>query len=147
MQHAQQLAVWSAVIGAFIAAITALLLYVLRDIVLEGRRQTRRRKQELVEARLREIYSPLWVRLGGEDGALTNILGDSEIRTRIGANFHLLSPEMKSLFEKLLLLGQLTGQGLSYNSTDGNKLISLQPEFVKTLRNDLQKLQKEFETG
>ncbi|HLI34053.1 MAG TPA: hypothetical protein VKW70_03335 [Terriglobia bacterium] len=145
MQQLQQLAVWSAVIGAVIAAITTFLMYFLRDIILEGKRQKRRRKRELVEARLREIYSPLWVRLGGADGALTNILGDREMRTRIGANFHLLSLEMKTLLEEMLLLGKVTDNGLAYNVSDGEMLIKLQPEFVRALKNDLQKLQKEFE--
>ena len=147
MQDLQRFAIWSAVIGAFIASLTALLMYLLRDIILEGKRQRRRRKRELVEARLREIYSPLWVSLGGADGALTNILGNPEVRTRVGANFHLLSPAMRALFEKLLLLGKMTDDGLRYNTTDGEKLIQLQPEFVRTLGNDLEGLQKEFESS
>lgn len=147
IQGFQQLAAWAAVIGALIASITALLLYVFRDILLEGLRQGRRRKRELVEAKLREIYSPMWVRLGGEEGALTNILGDKQMRTRIGANFHLLSPEMKVLFEKLLLLGKVRDDGLYYGTTDGQVLIDLQPIFVTTLKNDLKKLQDEFDNA
>jgi hypothetical protein len=147
MQQFQGLTSWAAVIGAFIASITALLLYVCRDILLEERRQQRRRKRELVEAKLREIYSPLWVRLGGEEGALPNILGHQQMRDRIGANFHLLSPEMKALFEKLLLIGHVTDDGLRYVVSEGHQLIEIQPAFVKTLKHDLQTLQKEFESS
>lgn len=145
IQQFQQLAVWAAVIGALIASLTALLLYVLRDILLEGRREHRRRKRELVEAKLREIYSPLWVKLGGENGALPNILGDKQMRIRIGANFHLLSPELKSLFGKLLLEGKVGDNGLTYNVSEGRILIELQPVFVKALKCDLQRLQADFE--
>lgn len=144
-QSFHELAIWAAVIGALIASLSALLLYVLRDILLEGRRDRRRRKRELVGAKLREIYSPLWVTLGGEDGALPNILGDKQMRVRVAANFHLLSPELQRLFEKILLIGTLSDNGLTFYPSDGKMLLDLQPVFVKALKCDLQKLQGDFE--
>jgi hypothetical protein len=131
-------------IAASIGASVSLALWILRDVLLEGRKERRRRRRELVERKLTEIYSPLWVAFGGRDGSLPNILNHREIRTQIGAHFHLLSPELQDILGRVLLLGRFQDGTLSYTVTDGERLIEANPPFVAALEADLKRLQEEF---
>ncbi len=134
----------ASLIAAFVGAFAALLVVIVRDVLIEGRKERHRRKRELVGRKLTEIYSPLWVAFGGKDGQLGNILIDKEFRTRIGAHFHLLSPELQDILGRSLLIGRRKGDRLEMNTHDMQRVLELTPAFVRILQADLEQLQREF---
>ena len=134
----------ASVVAAFVGASAALLVVLVRDILIERHKERRKRKQELVDRKLAEIYSPLWVALGGTEGHLGNVLDDEELRARIGGNFHLLSPELQDILGRSLLIGSFKAGKLQMNHLDMQRVLELTPSFVQVLKTDLEKLQGEF---
>ena len=131
-------------VAALVGAIAAIVVMILRDVIIEDRREQRRRRWALIEKRLSEIYSPLWVTFGGEDGTLNNVLGNEGMRTRIGAHFHLLSAELQDVMARSLMIGRFEAGNFMVGISDMERLIELTPSFKATLLRDIAKLQKEL---
>jgi hypothetical protein len=139
-----------ALITAVISSAVAILVVVFRDVILDHRKETRRLRRELIDKKLTEIYSPLWVATAS--GVSPNFLDDETIRTRIEANFHLLSPEMQAIIHKILAvnpnnLGWVPvyfERGDDATVTIIKEADSLLLDLIDILREDMKELQQEY---
>jgi hypothetical protein len=135
----------ASLIAAIVGAVSALVVVVVRDLIIERHKEYRERKRALVEKKLTEIYSPLWIAFGGDDGQLGNVLGDKKMRDQISARFHLLSPELQDLLSRSLLVGRFEKGEFSVTTSQMDRLLQTSPAFKQALKKDLERLQKEFE--
>lgn len=130
--------------ASLVGAIAALLAMYLREVVIENRRDRRRRKRALVEQKLSHAYGPLWIAFGGDSGQLGNVLGDKESRTRIGASFHLFSAAARRILGQSLLLGKFVGDRYEARLNELEEIARLSAKLKKILEKDMDELQHAF---
>jgi hypothetical protein len=65
----------ASLVAAIVGAVSALAVVLVRDLVIERNKEHRQRKRAVVKQKLTEIYSPLWIAFGGDDGQLGNVVG------------------------------------------------------------------------
>jgi hypothetical protein len=135
----------ASLIAAIVGAVSALVVVVVRDLIIERHKEYRERKRALVEKKLTEIYSPLWIAFGGDDGQLGNVVGDKKMRDQISARFHLLSPELQDLLSRSLLVGRFEKGEFLVTTSQMDRLLQMSSAFKQALQKDLERLQKEFE--
>jgi len=135
----------ASLVAAIVGAVSALIVVLVRDLVIERNKEYRQRKRALVEQKLTEIYSPLWIAFGGDDGQLGNVIGDKKMRDQISARFHLLSPELQDLLSRSLLVGRFEKGEFFVTTSQMDRLLDMSPAFKQALKKDLERLQKEFE--
>jgi hypothetical protein len=136
----------ASLVAAIVGAVSALAVVLVRDLVIERNKEYRQRKRAVVEQKLTEIYSPLWIAFGGDDGQLGNVIGDKKMRDQISARFHLLSPELQDILSRSLLLGHFEKDEFRATTSQMARLLDMSLSFKQTLRRDLEDLQKEFES-
>ena len=130
------------IIAALIGSVVATLTIVMRDVILEQRKEKRRFRRELIEKRLTDIYFPLWV---ASSAGKSTILSDEASRTQVAAHFHLLSPEMQNSVNKILRMGKVTESGgVTSTSEEGKQYLDTLPELFAILERDIRELQQEF---
>jgi hypothetical protein len=137
----------ASLIAAFVGAFTALAVMLVRDLVLERAKERRRLRRELIDRKLTEIYSPLWVGLGGEDGYLGHVLRDQELRRRLSAHFHLLSPELQDIVSRHLLVGRFKDNEFHVTTSDMQHLIEASPAVKQLLKAEIDRLRRDYENA
>jgi hypothetical protein len=136
----------ASLLAAIVGAVSALVVVLVKDVIIEGRKERRERRRILIEKKLTEIYSPLWIAFGGDDGQLGNIIGDKDVRDQISARFHLLGPELQDMLSRSLLLGRFERGEHRLTVSEMERLLQMTPAFKQALQKDLGELQKEFAT-
>ena len=132
------------VLAALIGALSALAVVLVKDIILDSLRESRRSRQELLNRRLSQLYSPLWIGFGGEQGVLANVMMNEDARLRLAENYHLLSSELRSIVDEALLLVRRKGDKWEANVTDMERLLELTPEFKRFLKRDFESLRSKL---
>jgi hypothetical protein len=135
----------ASLIAAIVGAASALVVVIVKDLIIERHKDARDRRRALIEKKLTEIYSPLWIAFGGDEGQLGNIVGDKNIRDQIGARFHLLSREVQDILSRSLLVGHFEKGEYLVTTSQMERLLQMTPAFKEALRKDLDTLQQEFE--
>jgi hypothetical protein len=92
--------------AAIIGAISALIVTLIKDVIIDEIRRSKESKKALIDRRLAELYSPLWVALGGGANTLVQILSDDLAYQKLTTNFHLLSKDLRELFQEFMKLGR-----------------------------------------
>ena len=136
----------ASLMAAIVGSVSALVVVLVKDLILERQKEARERRRALVERKLSEIYSPLWVSFGGDDGQLGNIVGDQNMREQISARLHLLSPELQDILSRSLLVGHFENGKHLVTTSQMERLLQMSPGFKQALQTDLKKLQKEFDS-
>jgi hypothetical protein len=136
----------ASLVAAIVGAVSALVVVLVKDLIIERHKDNRERRRALIEKKLTEIYSPLWIAFGGDDGQLGNIIGNKNVLDQISARFHLLSPELQDILSRSLLVGHFEKDVYLLTTSQMERLLQMSPAFKDALRKDLEKLQREFET-
>lgn len=136
----------ASLLAAIVGAVSALVVVLVKDLIIERHKENRERRRALIEKKLTEIYSPLWIAFGGDDGQLGNIIGNKNVLDQISARFHLLSPELQDILSRSLLLGRFEKDEYLLTTSQMKRLLQMSPAFKEALRKDLEELQREFET-
>ena len=135
----------ASLVAAIVGAVSALVVVLVKDLIIERNKEIRERRRELVEKKFTEIYSPLWIAFGGDEGQLGNIVGNKNLRDQISARFHLLSPELQDILSRSLLVGHFEKGEYLVTTSQMDRLLQMTPAFKQVLQKDLERLQKEFE--
>jgi len=136
----------ASLLAAIVGAVSALVVVLVKDLIIERHKENRERRRALIEKKLTEIYSPLWIAFGGDDGQLGNIIGNKNVLDQISARFHLLSPELQDILSRSLLLGRFEKDEYLLTTSQMKRLLQMSLAFKEALRKDLEELQREFET-
>ncbi len=132
--------------AAIIGAVSALLVTFIKDVVLDQIRRSRESKKALIDRKLTELYSPLWVAIGGGANTILQILSDDLAYAKLTANFHLLSEPLKIIIQALMKLGSGPDvRNPRMSADEQTKAIELQKEFVPLLDLEIKKLRSQYE--
>lgn len=132
--------------AAIIGAAAALLVTLIKDVILDQIRRSRESKKTLIDRKLTELYSPLWVALGGGANALTNILSDDFTYAKLTANFHLLSELLRTKIQEFMKLGggpdvRRPQMGID----DMKRSMELHQEIIPILESEISELRHQYE--
>ena len=130
--------------AAMIGAVAALVVTFIKDVVIDEIRAHRQAKKALIDRRLAELYSPLWVVLGGGGNALGNILSDDFAYSKLTSNFHLLSSQLRQLVEEFMKLGTGDIRHPQLSRDETQRTMELQTQIVDTLRSEISALRKKY---
>lgn len=133
------------VLAAIIGATSALIVALVKDIVLDNIRLSRESKKALIDRKLTELYSPIWVALGGGANVLGQILSDDFAYTKLTANFHLLSDPLKARMEEFMTLGRGDVRHPQLNSSEMKRSMELKDEIVGILESEMKQLRDQYE--
>lgn len=131
--------------AAIIGAVSALIVTLIKDVIIDEIRRSKESKKALIDRRLAELYSPLWVALGGGANTLVQILSDDLAYQKLTTNFHLLSKELRELFQEFMKLGR--GNDVrhpEFTYFDQGKMIELHKKIIPVLKSDIEGLRKEY---
>lgn len=132
--------------AAIIGAVSALLVTLIKDVILDQIRRSRESKKALIDRKLTELYSPLWVALGGGANTLTQILSDDLAYSKLTANFHLLSEQLKTKVEEFMKLGSGTDvRNPRMDVSDMKRSMELQEEIIPILESEMRELRSQYE--
>ena len=130
--------------AAIIGAVAALVVTFIKDVVIDEIRAHRQAKKALIDRRLAELYSPLWVVLGGGGNGLGNILADDFAYSKLTSNFHLLSSELRRPIEEFMKLGTGDIRHPKFSADELKRTSELQTQIVDTLRSEMSALRKKY---
>jgi len=133
------------VTAAIIGALSALLVTLIKDVILEQIRRKRESRKALIDRKLTQLYSPLWVALSGGPNALGHMLADDFVYERLTANFHLLSEPLKTLIEEFMQLGKGDVRNRQYSPKEAGEAFALQGKILPVLASDIQGLRNQYE--
>jgi hypothetical protein len=131
--------------AAIIGAISALIVTLIKDVIIDEIRRSKESKKALIDRRLAELYSPLWVALGGGANTLVQILSDDLAYQKLTTNFHLLSKDLRELFQEFMKLGR--GNDVrhpEFTVSDQRKMIALHEKIIPVLKSEIEGLRKEY---
>jgi hypothetical protein len=121
----------ASLIAAIVGSVSALVVVLIKDLILERQKEARERRRALIERKLSEIYSPLWVSFGSDDGQLGSIVADRNMRDQISARFHLLSPELHDILSRSLLVGHFENGKYLVTTSQMERLLQMSPALQK----------------
>jgi hypothetical protein len=130
--------------AAIIGAVSALIVTLIKDVIIDEIRRSKESKKALIDRRLAELYSPLWVALGGGANALVQILYDDLTYEKLTTNFHLLSKELRELIQEFMKLGGGNVRKPEFTREDQAKMIELEKKVIPVLKSDIEGLRKEY---
>jgi hypothetical protein len=130
--------------SAIIGALSALIVTLVKDVIIDQIRRSRESRKALIDRRLTELYSPLWVALGGGANSLGQILSDDFVYGKLVTNFHLLSKRLRELIEQFLKLGTGDVRGPRLGLNEMKTSIELQKEIVSVLASEMRDLRAEY---
>jgi hypothetical protein len=134
------------VIAAIIGAVSALLVTLIKDVILDQIRGARESRKALIDRKLTELYSPLWVALGGGANTLTHILSDDLAYSKLTANFHLLSEPLKTKVEEFMKLGRGPDvRSPQMTSEEIRRSLDLHKEIIPILESEMRELRSQYE--
>lgn len=128
-------------VASLVGAVSALLIVLVKDVILDGLRERRRERRQLLDRRLTQLYAPLWVATHGGGQMVTEIIVDREINTKLASNFHLLSPRLQALVTELFSLVDKKGRG---KLPDAERVLQLHREFTTELASEIEKLRAAY---
>lgn len=132
--------------AAIIGAVAALTVTLIKDVIVDGIRRSSASKKALLDRKLTELYSPLWVALGGGANALTQMLSDDFAYAKLTANFHLLSKPLKTRIEQFMKLGRGPDvRNPQMNPGEMKTSMDLQEEIVRILESEINELRGQYE--
>ena len=118
----------------------------IKDVILDQTRRSKESRKALIDRKLTELYSPLWVALGGGANTLTHILSDDLAYAKLTANFHLLSEQLKAKVEDFMKLG--SGPDVRHpqmGPSDMEKSMELHKEIIPILKSEIEELRSQYE--
>ena len=97
--------------------------------------------------RLTEMYEPLWFHIGGDEGAISNVTTNPEMRSRLQQHYMLLSPDLRGLISQSLLLGRFNDEKECYEftQTDLEKVLELSRKIKPLIKRDMAAIEEEIE--
>jgi hypothetical protein len=137
---------WKIVVPGLIGALSALLLMIIRDLYIQGKKERRQERRSLLDRKLSELYVPLWIALGAGSNVLGNLLADDKAYERLMRNFHLLSPDLQGIATKYLQLGQ--GDSIRQRTLTFREIevgVKLSKEFSRLLKDEIDVMTKDFQ--
>ena len=132
------------VVAAIIGAVSALIVTLVKDVIIDEIRRYKESKKALIDKRLTELYSPLWVVLGGGANALRNILSDDFAYEKLTTNFHLLSKRLRQLIEEFMKLGKGDIRHPQLGPNEMKRGMELQEEIVSVLGSEISELRGKY---
>jgi len=134
----------SNIYAALIAAFVTLLVVFIRDVMLERYRSGIAQRREIIDRKLSQVYGPLWMAFGGEDGQLGNVLSNREMLSTLSLNFHLLSPEIQDILSRYVLSGKWVSGELHTTHAEKKAILEVSPALKRAIRSEIESIQKEF---
>ena len=135
------------ILPAVIGAGSAILVFVIKDIVLYEIREKRALKRKLLDRRLTELYTPIFIALKGGEGMLGNIfLEDERIFEKFTKNMHLLSPELYGIVQRYMKLGRDV-RSETLTVSEQKIAIDLSKQFNETFLSEFERLREEYQAG
>jgi len=89
------------IIPALIGAFTAIIVIFIKDIVLHELRESKKRKNELLDRKLSQVYGPLYMITVTGQNTITSIYSDDKVFEKLISNLHLLSPNLQKSTKRL----------------------------------------------
>lgn len=131
--------------SAIIATVTALSVTLLKDVVVEGFRRRRQAQLQLLDRKLKDLYSPLFVTLGGGEYPISYIFSNDYSYAKLTENYHLLSSDLRSIMEECLTL--TTGpnpRDFQLRGSCQQKYFELSKEFARILKSEIDELREQY---
>jgi len=132
------------IIPALIGAFTAIFIIFLKDILLQELRERRKNKQELLDRKLSQLYSPLYMITVTGQNTITSILTDDKVFEKLITNLHLLSPELQELLNEHNALGSGDYRNPNFRGENSIKAIEISEQFASRLEEEMHSLRKAY---
>lgn len=132
------------IIPALIGAITAILVIFIKDILLHEIREHRKRKNDLLDRKLSELYGPLYMIAVTGQNTITTILSDDKVFEKLISNLHLLSPNLQKLLNEYNALGKGDYRNPQFVPQNGKKALEISEQFTKQLEKEMSILRKSY---
>jgi hypothetical protein len=133
------------ILSAIIATATTLAVTFIKDVIVEGGRKRRQARMDLLDRKLKDLYVPMFVALGGGTYPLSYILRDDRSYAKLSENYHLLSADLRRIIEASMRLS--TGpnhRDPGLRTSDFDEYRRLNEEFDPILRREIDELRKEY---
>ncbi len=134
------------ILPALIGAGSAILVFLIKDIILFELRERRIIRRQLLDRKLSKLYAPLAVALKGGAGTIDNIFSDNDIFPKYMENMHLLSPDLYNLMHRYSQLGDNV-RAKSFKHSEGEQRIEITKEFLELFPREFEKLREEYQGG
>jgi hypothetical protein len=132
------------VIPALIGAVTAILIMVFKDFILYEIRESKKEKRALIDKKLSVLYGPLYTVVVSENQTLPTFFMDQSNLKNFVAHQHLLSPELQSMIDECLALGNGTFENPTAKTNDIPRIIEISEEFKQQLKKEMDILRKNY---
>lgn len=132
------------IIPALIGAITAIIIIVIKDIILYELREHKRRKNELLDRKLSQVYGPLYMITVTGQNTISSILSDDKVFDKLISHLHLLSPKLQKLLNDYNALGNGDYRNPQFVPAKGKKAIKISEQFSKQLEEEMTILRKSY---
>lgn len=132
------------ILPAATGAGSAILVFIIKDIVLFEIRERRQAKRELLDRKLTKLYGPIAVALKGGEGLLGNTFRDDQIFATFTENMHFLSPKLFEIVSEHMKLTKSV-RGTEISRVDGEKVIEFNKRFTEVFYLGFESLRKEYQ--
>ena len=132
------------IIPAIIGAVTAIIAILIKDIVLHELRERKRRKNELLDRKLSEVYGPLYMITVTGQNTISSILADDKVFEKLISNLHLLSPELQKLLNDYNALGKGDYRNPQFVPAKAKEAIEISNQFATQLEKEMNLLRKSY---
>ncbi len=133
------------IIPALIGAFTAIIVIFIKDIVLHELRESKKRKNELLDRKLSQVYGPLYMIAVTGQNTITSILSDDKVFEKLISNLHLLSPNLQKLLNDYNALSSGDYRNPQFIPAKGLKAIEISKQFATQLEKEMTILRKAYD--
>lgn len=131
-------------ISAIIGACVAILSILMKDIILYELRERRKEKKALINRKLTQLYSPLYMVCITREGSISNLLTDDAIYKKLMLNMHLLSPKLQQLFNNYNSLCTGGIRKPEFSAENSKKAIEISNDFSSVLKKEMDELRMHY---
>ncbi|HHG3603240.1 TPA: hypothetical protein ACPVZ0_004645 [Vibrio parahaemolyticus] len=132
------------VIPALIGAVTAILIMVCKDFILYEIRESKKEKRTLIDKKLSVLYGPMYTVVVSANQTLPTFFMDQSNYKNFVAHQHLLSPELQSMIDECLALGNGTFENPTAKMNDIPRIIEISEGFRMQLKKEMDILRKNY---
>jgi len=133
------------VLPALIGAGSAVITFLIKDIILYEIREARQRRRELLDRKLSKLYGPIYIAMRAGEGMISNILTEQRTFEAFTANFHLLHPDLQELASEFIRLirGDLRKPGFT-SDDEAKTAVALSKRFSTRLGEEMTFLRDQY---
>jgi len=129
---------------AIIGAVSAIIIMIIKDLIFYNIRERKKNRLELLDRRLTNIYSPLYLVCVSANNMITTFVKDDVIYEKLNSNMHLLSPELSNLLNEHFKLCHGDFRNPQMDIQEQRKAIDISDKFIKQVKKETELLRAEY---